>query len=462
MISLKTRLVLTYGVFICIAVVILSFVTNAFADQLFAQFVRDNIQAQNEVIVDALEEQYNQKYETFNNATLMALGMNYVHQGYIISVEDANGTVIWDARECDMQQCASVINEIEKRMSGEHNLTGQFQINQYSLLSGGQVVGAVNIETYGPYFFSKSESGFIAALNRFLLITGVVFAAVSIAISILIATTLTKPILKAADTAKSIAGGDLSVRISNTHRTKEIFQLSQSVNDLAIALENGDKWQKRLTSDVAHELRTPLTTLQSTMEAMIDGVWEPTKERLESCHEEIGRLSRLVEDLGLVTVLEQESFVLHKKDFDLADVCASVVDQNMPLAIDKNISVHFSPVSAMVYADASRVRQVLLNILSNAVKYTDDGQIEISMITSENEVKVAVSDTGVGISSEDLPYIFDRFYRADKSRNRSSGGSGIGLTIAMAIMQAHHGTITVSSKMGEGTTFVVSIPKKDL
>jgi signal transduction histidine kinase len=138
-----------------------------------------------------------------------------------------------------------------------------------------------------------------------LLIAGIVFVMVSIIVSLSLAAVITKPILQAKEAARRISGGDFSIRIPVNHFTMELHELSQSVNDLAAALENGERWQKRLSSDIAHELRTPLTTLQGNIEAMIDGVWEPTTERLESCHEEIRRLHKMVEDLNLLSILER-------------------------------------------------------------------------------------------------------------------------------------------------------------
>jgi signal transduction histidine kinase len=374
------------------------------------------------------------------------MGMYFVHQGYIVSVADTQGNIIWDARSCDMQDCVTVLNEITERMEGSHRLSGGIQTQRYPLTHGGTPVGQISIETYGPFFYNEGESQFLTTLNRFLVAAGITFTIISVFISIFLASLISKPVLSAAGAARAIAGGRFSVRIPDRYRIRELHELSRSVNDLAAELENGEHWQKRLSSDIAHELRTPLTCLQGNVEAMIDGVWAPTPERLSSCHEEIVRLSKLVEDLNTLSILERENLILQKRDFDLAVLLKHVTEQFRRAAAEKGIAIKTELTSAPIYADYDRLMQIFINLLSNAVKYTDQGSITVSLRASgDGRWEVTVRDTGIGIPAEELPHVFERFYRSDKSRNRSSGGTGIGLTIAAAIVAAHGGSITVDS-----------------
>lgn len=459
MISLKSRLVLTYSLFICLFIMTLSIVTNQFASNLFSWLVKDNIAAQSEKIAASISEQYSLESGRFNLLAVEAIGMNYVHQGYIITVADTQGSVLWAARSCNMQQCAMMIQDIENRMQRGENLKGGFQSSVYPLDYSGRSIGQVIIETYGPYFYSESELEFMVSLRRFLLGIGTVFTLLSVMVTVFLATTLSKPILKAANTAMQIAGGNLSARIPDKHRTKELHALSQSLNHLAEALENGEHWQKQLTTDVAHELRTPLTTLQGNMEAMIDGVWEPTPDRLASCHEEIVRLSKLVEDLGQLSILEQKNLVLNRTDFDLQRLLAFVAQQFLSAASEKGIEIILTAKESPIFADYDRLKQVFVNLLSNAVKYTDEGQINVQVNAKKEQYIITISDTGIGIPTEEVPHIFERFYRSDKSRNRSTGGAGIGLTIVAAIVSAHRGQIEVASASGGGSSFRVVLPK---
>jgi signal transduction histidine kinase len=354
----------------------------------------------------------------------------------------------------DMQQCTMIIEEITGRMENQHQAKGDFQINQYNLTSAGFSIGQVYIETYGPFFYSKNDVGFLNRLNQFLVAAGIIFIALSIVISIGIATAIVKPILQATRAAKQIAGGDFSTQITGTFVVRELHDLSHSVNDLAAALKNGEEWQIRLTSDIAHELRTPLTTIQGNIEALVDGVWKPTKKHLVSCYEEIKRFHKLVEDLNLLSILERENLILHKTNFDLAELLQTVTQQFLPMTREKGLSLIPILQESPVNADYDRLMQVFVNLVSNAVKYTDAGSITVAVKPTEGtsgdskedwHYEVTITDTGIGIPENALPHIFERFYRSDKSRNRNTGGAGIGLTIVAAIVEAHGGTIGVES-----------------
>jgi signal transduction histidine kinase len=204
------------------------------------------------------------------------------------------------------------------------------------------------------------------------------------------------------------------------------------------------------------------------MEAMIDGVYKPGREQLKSCHEEIMRLTRLIEDLHTLTGLEWETVELNKTCFDLADLVRAAAGQFRAAAEEKGIVLNLNLEASPVHADYDRLKQVLINLFSNAVKYTDRGSIS-AVITKSGRPgpddgggpgpggpELIITDTGIGIPADDLPHVFERFYRTDKSRSRSTGGAGIGLAIAAAIVQAHGGKISAESG-GAGTTFRVQL-----
>ncbi|MDR3248104.1 MAG: HAMP domain-containing protein, partial [Treponema sp.] len=471
-----------YALFICLAVLLLGIMVNIFAEKLFSEYIKVNIQNENDEIVRSFTEQYNPFTRDFNMDSINAIGMHYLHQGYLISLDDAEGDNIWNVHDTNMQQCAIIINEISTRMENEYRVSGSFRNNEYIITSGHSPVGKVNIETYGPFFYQENETAFLRTLNKFLVIVGIVFVLLSIVVSVCSACPITRPLLQAKEAARRISGGDFSTRMPETYATRELHELSRSVNELAQALENGEKWQKRLSSDIAHELRTPLTTLQGNIEAMLDGIWEPSNERLASCHEEILRLYKLVEDLSLLSILERDNLTLHKTDFDLNKLIDKAIGQFLPLAREKGIEIVTgtgtsapatkpsegspplppppAPPALTLYADYDRLTQVLINLLSNAVKYTDSGTIRVGarQITGNSNTadkrsagkkpgncEITVADTGIGIPPEALPHVFERFYRTDISRNRSTGGAGIGLSIAAAIVEAHGGRISVES-----------------
>ena len=485
-ISLQNRLTLTYALFISAALAALALVINLCTGIIFTGLVKGNITKKSGEIVRLIGEQYNPLRGTFDTRAVEAIGMLFVHDGYIVKIENAEGGVIWDARSCDMEQCGQVINSIAARMEDGFGLAGTLQKRRYPLRYFNREVGTLTVETYGPFFFSETEARFLESINRLLLAAGMVLILLSIGISAPLSRAIARPILKAAHAARRIAaahsGGTGAeapvIRIDDNYKTTELAALSRSINELAAELEEGERRQKQLTNDIAHELRTPIACLQGDIEAMIDGVYRADREHLESCHGEIMRLAKLVQDLHTLTSLEWENISLNKTEFDLAKLLQLTAEQFRAAAREKGIAIQLELAESPISADYDRLKQVLVNLLSNAVKYTNAGAITISISIEETAqgifpggknaetnkhpsvkyVNVRIADTGAGIAPADLPHIFERFYRADKSRSRGTGGSGIGLTISAAIVRAHGGSITARSENGRGSVFQITLP----
>ena len=227
-------------------------------------------------------------------------------------------------------------------------------------------------------------------------------------------------------------------------------------------LEKEDMLRKRLTSDMAHEIRTPLTTLQNTIEAFLYGVWEPSKERLESCYEEIIRLTKLVEKLNNIARLEENNMDLKIEEFNINKEIDQIVDLMKPQYENKNIRIDFKyNKEIIINSDKDKLKQIIINLLSNAYSYTNrGGNVEINLDKKGDKVSISVKDDGIGISNEDLPFIFERFYRVDKARDRKTGGTGIGLTILKALVDSLGASVEVESELGKGSVFVVELPMK--
>ena len=239
--------------------------------------------------------------------------------------------------------------------------------------------------------------------------------------------------------------------------TSELHELSVSVKELAERLNYQETLKRRMTTDIAHELRTPLAAIQSHIEAFMDGVWEPTDERLSVIHGEVIRLTKLISELSNLSNVEDDEINLKLSTVDISATLNDIIDSYEPMFLDKNIIVNKSIQNGVnMMGDVDYLKRIFINILSNAIKYTNEnGTISISLEHIKDKIRISVKDTGIGIPKEDLKYIFERFYRSDLSRNRKTGGTGIGLTITKALVEAHEGTIKINSEVGKGTNVIV-------
>jgi signal transduction histidine kinase len=353
------------------------------------------------------------------------------------------------------------MDDISHRMMMEFpEVNGEFTTRTFPVVQDAKEIGTVTIGYFGPFFFSEDDFLFLDALNKILAAVGALSLLIAVVAGIFLARHLSKPILETVKAAQDIADGKYETRLQEETGTKEVDQLVESINYLAQCLEKQEALRRQLTADVAHELRTPLTTVQTHVEAILEGVWEPTRERLESCYDEMNRLGSLVSDLERLASVESGNLKLNKSQISLRELADKILRDFEKEWKDKCLDVRAEGDCALVHADRDRISQVLINLVSNAVKYTPDGgKIRVLLSDRPDSVVLHVQDTGIGIPEEELPYIFERFYRADKSRNRNTGGSGIGLAIVKSIVSAHGGTIDAESNLGEGSNFIVTLPK---
>jgi len=311
----------------------------------------------------------------------------------------------------------------------------------------------------------------INALQKITLSAGLIGIALATILSLLLSRTLSRPLLKMHQSARSMARGDYSHRVE-VKTQDEIGLLAHSLNTLAAelqekitALERLDQTRREFVANVSHELRTPLSIIQGYTEALMDGMAGTEADRnkyLADSHEEILRLRRLVSEILDLRKIEAGGVELKRRSISLANLAGQVYEQFQALAKDKQItaSLDFAPGSYTVNADADRIRQVLINLLDNAVRATlPGGRVTVKLTEYEDTVQVSVTDTGPGITPEEQPLIWERFYKVDKSRARTGGGTGLGLAIARQIVEAHGGRIGVGSKPGQGSTFYFILPK---
>jgi two-component system OmpR family sensor kinase/two-component system sensor histidine kinase BaeS len=271
---------------------------------------------------------------------------------------------------------------------------------------------------------------------------------------------MVNPLARVMAAADEVAEGDFSVRVPEKG-SGEFGRLARSFNRMVGELERADQQRRNLTADVAHELRTPIHIIQGNLEGIADGVYQPTDEQIESLLNETRQLSRLVEDLRTLSLAEAGQLRLEQDELDagelLSDTATSFSGQAEAAGVDIQLEIDQESGSLTIIGDAGRLDQVVSNLVANALGHTQpEGVIKLRAWADRESVFIQVSDNGHGIPAEDLPFIFDRFWRGESSRESSSG---LGLAIARQLVQAHGGSISVESELNEGTTFTIDLPK---
>lgn len=323
-----------------------------------------------------------------------------------------------------------------------------------------EVTIKTNSSPFGSTQIEEETTRTNTAFNKALLIGlgGAVVISLGIAftISFFLSRRMTFPVQAMITVAKSIAGGNYSQRVAYRNQD-EIGELTEHFNRMAESLENTEVSRRQLLADLTHELNTPLTSVVGCIEGLQDGTIASTEATYSVILDEALRLQRLVRDVQYLSTLEADIYLLHKEPLCVYDLLQSALSK---LAIQYEskavkLDINYPPPSLCVYADRDRIIQVLINLLGNALQYTPSGgQVITSIQLKGSIVEFIVRDTGIGIAASDLAHIFDRFYRVEKSRNRRSGGSGIGLTIAHHIIKAHGGDIWAKSAgLGHGSQF---------
>lgn len=459
--TLRTKLTLSHVVAALICVALISFFSNILMERYFQDYVKSNQEKENNEVVSLITYSY-QRSGNWDVRNIEDIGIYALERGMLVEIKDSSGNTIWNAVSYNNGWCERMLYHMSQNMFSRYpDWEGGLFESSYPIIYGGEKVGTVDIGYYGPFYFDEDDLAFIEALNRIFISVGVFSLILAFLFGSIISKRITTPITRVINSAQMIAKGYFGDRSHVNSNTKEISQLTDTINELASTLETQEKLRKRLTGDVAHELRTPVATLQSHLEAMIDGIWEPSSERLTSCHEETLRINRMIGDLEKLARYESDSMILNKEEFCLCELIKRLMHNFENEFVQRGIKLQIFCNNEKVFADRDKISQVLVNLVSNALKYSGNGsQVTIAVEEDAQCTKIAVRDTGIGISEEDLPHVFERFYRADKSRNRMTGGSGIGLTIAKAIVESHKGRISVSSKLNEGTEFTVVLPKQ--
>ena len=305
------------------------------------------------------------------------------------------------------------------------------------------------------------ETALLEHVDEALVTAAVVSGVAALILALLLAGVFVKPIGQLTKAASTLAQGDLDERVA-VKGTQEIKTLARTFNQMADALQEAERNRKSMTADIAHELRTPLAVQKVNLEALQDGVYPLSLESLQPIIDQNEMLTHLVQDLRTLSLAEAGELALEKNTFDVNALVEKQVTQFQQQAERRQVTLHLtrSDNDILAFADRTRVAQVITNLLQNALRYTpEDSQVYLSVQEDQDMVAIRVRDTGKGIPEESLPYLFDRFYKADKSRSRGETGSGLGLAIARKLSELNGGELFATNDPAGGAVFTLKIPK---
>jgi signal transduction histidine kinase len=389
------------------------------------------------------------------------LGIFYLQQGNWAGVQPVieQAAQVIGARIILTNPDALVVADSETKLIG-HAVDRGAMGSAVPIAPQGVLAGVAYVMPQPSRLPATGEAVFLGAVNRALWLAAVAAGGVAILLTVLLSRRILTPVEALTAAARRMERGELSQRVDVRSRD-EIGELAHAFNSMADGLARLEQLRRNMVSDVAHELRSPLAAVQGYLEGVRDGVIEPTPTVFDAIHRETMRLSRLVSDLQELAAAEAGTLTLMRRPVAVPQIIEQAVKAfNLQMSA-KGVLHHtdVAPDLPMVDADADRVEQILRNLMMNALTYTPSGgTVTVGARAVGTAVEISVEDTGVGIAAEDLPFVFERFYRADKSRTRSTGGSGLGLTIVKQLVEAHGGRVGATSVLGGGTRVAFTLP----
>ncbi|MGW5440703.1 MULTISPECIES: ATP-binding protein [Nocardia] len=384
----------------------------------------------------------------WNRQKLNELAPTVTMTGSQVELRAPDGTQVWSLADADVDDS---ILAMHRDMMGVGDLGPPQQL---PVVVDGRQVGILDVRVpQGP--IPAVDRTFRSDVNKLLIAGGLTASVIALGVGVYTARRATAPIAELTHAAADLADGRKDRRVTRIP-DNEIGLLATTFNTMADRIEREEELRRLFAADVAHELRTPLAILRSELEAVQDGVREPTPAVISSLHEETLRMGRLIADLETLASADAAAFTLQRRTLSLTDLVASTVEDFRERFSQAGITLNTELAEVFVDGDDDRLRQIITNQLTNALKFVPpDGTVTVTVERLSGWAELRVSDTGPGIPDSDLPHIFDRFFR---SRTARADGSGIGLSVAKELATAHGGTITATSAPGRGTTFTTRLP----
>ena len=399
--KLSEKLTFNFIVCILITIFIISFISNTMINKRFEKFLVQEQENKFEKIQQDINNLYLENgYKLSQREILQYSSL----EGIYIEVRDKNNNIISHSSKGPRKW-------INKGMMGHMNQMhiGNYVEKSFPLYDNEIIVGNIIIGYIDNSYLTKSALIFKGTLYKSFIISGSITILLGIIISILLSKELTKPLLNIRDTAIEIRKGNLKAKSNLKINTVEILQLSDAINFLGDTLSIQDNIRKKYATDIAHELRTPLTTLQTHIEAMLDGVWEISEVHLNILMEEIKRLSKLVDNLKLSFNSKENKLNINKINFNISKEIKNIVNTFKPICFKENYALEYLIEDDIYFfMDKDNLKQIIYNLLSNSIRYLkDDGKIIVSLLKEKDRILIKVQDNGIGIKQEDLKFIFN-------------------------------------------------------
>ena len=464
--SYTARVTLSFALIAAMTALVAIGVVSFVWEQHFQTYTRDNMESIATITADQIADRYEESGRFDGETVLPARTMLAMTPG--IGIRVVNNTVPYDDESSTSvpfdstrlssagQKGVSSTSLAPKNPSPDQMATAAIEVD-------GQAVGSVNVWVLGSDTLLRSaDEQFRNNSYQAMAIATVVAIVLASCCGFLFARSLVNPINRITKTAREIKEGNLSAR-TELRGDDEIAELGETFDEMAESVEKDRELERRLTTDVADELRTPRMAIQSTFEAMVDGVFEADQERLETVNSEVQRLGRLVSALLSLSRLENRSTPMKEEVVDVGELISSIVATHEAFVADSGLTLTYEmEKNVLVKGDADMIRQATANLISNAVRYTPEGG-HITVKVSRGDIMAAISvrDTGIGLTPEECKMVFSRFWRADAGRARASGGLGIGLAVVKEIVDRHRGWVQVEGKKDEGACFTIHLPLYD-
>ncbi len=448
---------------VTIVLVVVTIISNLGSFLFFRNFIKKRNDNQNQKIVDAVTEM----------VSIDSLSKNtYPYFLSLFSKQEQVDIVLYKEDEVIAYSMSAVLpsrlplNKLfgEKPDDGQGRLSERLAENEeINYIDYDIGIYRLSIGRAVDPLYDNANAKFLATMNFLYIVAFAIAMLIAFFAALILSRRFNRPIMQLRDNVNHISMNRFDNIEPCDTKAAELRELSEDIDGLALQLQKEESMRKRLSSDIVHELKTPISVLSTNLEAIMDGVYKADEERMSVLLSQTNRLARLVNNLSDLTLLETESDSSFAETVNISNVIESIYTVYLPAATDKLINLQKDLEDDLtIKGNEDRLLQVFVNIVSNSMKYTDKGgKILMKTYSSGNNIICEIEDDGIGIDEKDLPFVFNRFYRGDESRSRETGGSGIGLAIAKAVVSAHNGEIKINSKKDEGTKVTIIFQKTE-